>query len=71
MGIKGIQSAMGLLKPAQVQSAAQVQVFKNALDSQAQGTQQLLQSMPKSPAGPAHLGQNIDVYYWGLSKRKN
>lgn len=63
-GSMSIAKASGALQQAQAQSAMQTQLLRNAMDSQAQNVQVLLQGMAGTTATASHpyLGKNVDVF---------
>jgi hypothetical protein len=63
-GLLSIAKVSTVLQQVQVQSAMQTQLLRNAMDSQAQNVQALLQGMAGSTAMASHpyLGNSVDVY---------
>lgn len=59
-----IAYAMGGMQQAQTLNAIQTQLLQNAMDTQTQNAQALLQGMAGSTATASHpyLGKNVDVY---------
>ena len=63
MNLGGIAAAASAASQAQTGAAVQVSVLKKAINLQGSGALALVQSLTNSmPSGPAHLGQNINVY---------
>ena len=42
--------------------AVGIAVLKKAIDMQAQGAAQLIQSLPQLPANPPHLGNHVNTF---------
>ncbi|MGD9786799.1 MAG: YjfB family protein [Sulfuricellaceae bacterium] len=64
MDVSQVSSAVSALQNQKTGDAVGVSVLKKALESQSQGAQQLINSLPQpqKPADPtATLGRNIDV----------
>ncbi len=63
MDLMSIAYAFSDMKQIQVQSEFQTQVLRNAMDTQTQMAQDLLQVLAASAAiNPPYLGNNLDVY---------
>ncbi len=63
-GLLSIAKVSTAFQQVQVQSAMQTQLLRNAMDSQAQNVQALLQGMAGTTATASHpyLGNSVDVY---------
>jgi hypothetical protein len=62
--VLSIASAYTYMQQTQLQSQIQTQVLRNAMDTQSQIMQELLQgvSAAAAPVNPPYLGNNIDMY---------
>lgn len=62
--LMSIAYASGAMQQAQTLNAIQTQILRNAMDTQTQNAQALLQGMAGTTATASHpyLGKNVDVY---------
>ncbi|MEY4593494.1 MAG: hypothetical protein RIR18_2389 [Pseudomonadota bacterium] len=61
MDISSIASAASGMSKVATSDAVGVAVLRKALDTAANSATQLIESIPKAPSNPAHLGNNVDV----------
>lgn len=57
----GLTAALSVASQARTGDAIAVTVLKKAMDMQAEGAMQLLETLPQPASNPPHLGQSIDV----------
>jgi Putative motility protein len=63
MAVNLVTGANAALNNAGSNAAVGIAVLKKAIDLQAQGAAQLLQTLPAPPAGnPPHLGNHLDTF---------
>ena len=64
MDISSVNSIATAASQAQTGDAVSITVLKKAIDLQAQGALQLIESLPQLPAtnSPSHLGQGVNTF---------
>jgi hypothetical protein len=61
MNLSSISSAASGMSKAATSDAVGVAVLRKALDTATSSATQLIESIPKAPNNPPHLGNSVDV----------
>ena len=61
MDVSSIASTASSMAQSRTDDAVGIAVFRKALDTAASSAAQLIESIPKPPSNPPHLGNSVDV----------